>query len=272
VFAPLRLSFIVPCNLVLDTLMMSGAAFSLLLSPAFCAPVAAKRALTRVLRCPAAAARGPAQTVGAQWLNQTYNALHYRANRNATAAADADEGAAILQAYLGATLSSVGAALGVERFAARAPPGAAWAPVVRRLGPFAAVAAADVLNVGLMRRAEYTRGVTVRAPDGTPVGTSPTAGAFAVSACIAGRVAAAAPILTLPPLLLHAAEARWPRLAARPALATGALMAMVAVAIQISVPLTFGVFKQTASCPSEWLEPHIAAAAPGQRVSYNKGL
>jgi hypothetical protein len=223
-------------------------------------------------------ARGPAQTVGAQWLNQTYNALHYRANRNAsTAVAEGSssgesESVALLQAYVGATLSSVGAALGVERWAARAPPGAAWAPYARRLGPFAAVAAADVLNVGLMRREEYTRGVTVRAPDGTPLGTSPTAGALAVSACIAGRVAAAAPILTLPPLLLHAAEARWPRLAARPAAATGALMAMVAVAIQVSVPLTFGVFKQTASCSSDWLEPHIAAAAPGQRVSYNKGL
>ena len=40
----------------------------------------------------------------------------------------------------------------------------------------------------------------------------------------------------------------------------------------MSVPVTFGVFKQTASCPSAWLEPECAAAAPGQRLSYNKGL
>ncbi len=67
-FLPLRLSFIVPCNLVLDTLMMS--------------------------------ARGSAQVVAAQTLNQTYNALHYRANRNATAAAE--DGWQVAQVRLGA--------------------------------------------------------------------------------------------------------------------------------------------------------------------------
>jgi hypothetical protein len=40
----------------------------------------------------------------------------------------------------------------------------------------------------------------------------------------------------------------------------------------VSVPLTFGIFKQTASCPAAWLEEDIAAKAPGQRVTYNKGL
>jgi hypothetical protein len=197
-------------------------------------------------------------------------------------------------------VSSVAAALGVERWAARAPPGAAWAPYARRLGPMAAVAAADVLNVSLMRRSEFTSGVLVRGPDGAPLGQSPTAGALAVGACVLGRVAAAAPVLSLPPLLLHAAEKRWPALRASPARATAALMAMVAVAIQarfhgfaclltlsapprcaradapscaqVSVPLTFGIFKQTASCPTAWLEEDIAAKAPGQRVTYNKGL
>jgi hypothetical protein len=50
VFAPLRLSFIVPCNLVLDTLMMSGALLprlrrAVLQSAACCA--AQRSALTR---------------------------------------------------------------------------------------------------------------------------------------------------------------------------------------------------------------------------------
>ncbi len=177
-----------------------------------------------------------------------------------------------VQAYVGATASSVGAALGVERWAARAPPGAAWAPYARRLGPFAAVAAADVLNVGLMRRSEYTQGVTVRTADGTPLGKSPTAGALAVAACIAGRVAAAAPVLTVPPLLLHRWEARSAALRASPALATAALMVMVGAAIQISVPLSFGAFRQTASVSSDWLEPEFRARAPGQHLIYNKGL
>ena len=43
---------------------------------------------------------------------------------------------------------------------------------------------------------------------------------------------------------------------------------------QVSVPLTFGMFKQTASVPAGWLEPHVEAAAggPQARVVYNKGL
>ena len=58
-----------------------------------------------------------------------------------------------------------------------------------------------MLNVGLMRRREYTHGIVVRSEKGEELGTSCTAGVLAVSACIAGRVAAAAPILTVPPLV-----------------------------------------------------------------------
>jgi hypothetical protein len=186
------------------------------------------------------------QVVGAQWLNQTYNALHYRANRNAS---NEEEGWEVAQAYLGATASSVAAAVTMEHYTSRAPPTSTWAPILRRLGPLAAVAAADVLNVGLMRRKEYTHGVHVRTEDGTVVGKSKVAGSLAVSACIAGRV-----------------------FAARPLVGTAALMAMVGMAIQVSVPLTFGLFKQTASVPAEWLEPELAALAPGKRLFYNKGI
>jgi len=161
----------------------------------------------------------------------------------------------------------------VERWAERASSrGVAWAPLARRFGPFAAVAAADVLNLGLMRRSEWTDGIVVRDAQGVPLGQSATAGALAVGACICGRIGAAAPILTLPPLLMHRLEGHFPSLRARPVLGTGILMGAVAVLIQASVPLTFGVFKQTASVPGQWLEPEIAARAPGQRVWYNKGI
>ena len=98
---PLRLSFIVPCNLVLDTLMMSGAppaVHALIFFP----PLSH-------IQPPLHPARGTMQVVGAQWLNQTYNALHYRANRNAS---NEEEGWEVAQAYCGATASSVAAADG----------------------------------------------------------------------------------------------------------------------------------------------------------------
>jgi hypothetical protein len=71
------------------------------------------------------------------------------------------------------------------------------APLARRLVPFGAVAAADVLNLGITRKDEFLEGIKDEA------GQSPLAGARAVSACIAGRIAAATLILVIPPLVMH---------------------------------------------------------------------
>jgi len=91
IFLPLRLSFLIPCNLVLDTLMLS--------------------------------ARGLKQNVAAQWLNQTYNCLHYYANRNAS---NDESVRKIFEAYVGATASSVGAAIGLHSLLDKVPPGRRW--------------------------------------------------------------------------------------------------------------------------------------------------
>jgi hypothetical protein len=77
------------------------------------------------------------------------------------------------------------------------------APLARRLVPFGAVAAADVLNLGITRRDEFLEGIKVFDSHGDEVGQSRLAGARGVSACIAGRIAAAAPILVIPPLVMH---------------------------------------------------------------------
>ena len=82
--AVLRLSCIVPMNCMLDCIMLS--------------------------------ARGMPAIVGAQWLNQTYNALHYYANRNAS---NHDTSAQRWAAYTAATGSSVLAAVGVTRWGNR---------------------------------------------------------------------------------------------------------------------------------------------------------
>lgn len=77
------------------------------------------------------------------------------------------------------------------------------AGIARRLVPFCAVAAADVLNLGITRRDEYLEGIKVFDENNDEVGQSKLAGARAVSACTAGRIFAAAPILVIPPLVMH---------------------------------------------------------------------
>jgi hypothetical protein len=248
IFVPLRLSMVVPVNTVLDGLMLS--------------------------------ARSPVQTVLAQTTNQAYNALHYYANRNTTQSEGVAE---LLGAYCAATASSVSVALYLKsaRFAQSG---------VRTLAPFLAVAAADVLNLGIMRHGEYMKGVHVYladdseppspalqpndqpAPAPQPVGTSRRAGLMATGSCIFARCVVALPILAGSPLLVAAAERRSELLRARPRLRLPLTLAIVAGMIQFSVPLVFGIFRQDMVVPASWLEPEIAAAAPGRKVYFNRGL
>ncbi|GLE06628.1 hypothetical protein PINS_up016022 [Pythium insidiosum] len=240
VFTPLRVSMIVPMNVGLD-----------------CAMILANTTKT---------------TIFAQWMNQTYNALHYYANRNAS---NEDTTEQRIAAYAGATASSVAASLGIRRWAKHMR-SATWAPVIARMGPFAAVAAADLLNLAIMRQSEYLKGVHVYDENGDYVGKSKRCGALAVASCIAGRIFAAAPILVLPPLIIQRFEQR-PWMTRRPWLKLPILLTLVGTAIQFSVPLTFGLFRQTAQLPVQYLEPELAGVRRRdgelvQVVTYNKGI
>ncbi|DAZ94473.1 TPA: hypothetical protein N0F65_003509, partial [Lagenidium giganteum] len=222
VLLPLRVSMIVPMNMLVD-----------------CGMIMASTTRT---------------TIFAQWMNQTYNALHYYANRNAS---NEDSAEQRIAAYIAATASSVAASLGIRRWAKtiRSP---TIAPVVARMGPFAAVAAADLLNLAIMRQSEYTKGVHVYDENGDWVGKSKRCGALAVSSCIAGRIFAAAPILIVPPLVIQRLDKSL--LARNPWMRVPLLLAMVGTAIQFSVPVTFGLFRQTAQVDVSYLEPAIAHA------------
>ncbi|CAI5712791.1 unnamed protein product [Peronospora destructor] len=136
VFTPLRASMIVPMNMIMDGAMLL--------------------------------ANSTRTTIVAQWFNQTYNALHYYANPNAS---NEDTTQQRLVAYVGATASSVGASLGIRRLVGRMK-GDKWAPAAARMGPFAAVAAADLINMAVMRQSEYRNGVHVYDENGDHVGKS----------------------------------------------------------------------------------------------------
>ncbi|KAF0693120.1 Aste57867_15866 [Aphanomyces stellatus] len=234
VLFPLRVSMIVPMNLGLDCGMILAST-------------------TR-------------STIFWQWLNQTYNALHYYANRNAT---NEDTTNQRIAAYVGATASSVAASLGVRR----------WAkthhnPLMLRMAPFAAVAAADLLNLATMRQSEYLRGVNIYDEEGEWIGTSKACGFYAVASCIGGRIFAAAPILICPPLLVQRIETT---AMFRPWLKLPATLALVGLFIQCSVPLTFGLFRQSAQVDVAHIEAEFrnfvkVNGQPLRTVTYNKGI
>eukprot|EP00742_Colponemidia_sp_Colp-10_P003478 GILJ01003705.1.p1 GENE.GILJ01003705.1~~GILJ01003705.1.p1 ORF type:complete len:316 (-),score=36.38 GILJ01003705.1:59-1006(-) len=237
---PLRVSCIIPANMVLDCCMIQARTFG--------------------------------QTVLAQWLNQSYNACHYFANKNAS---NPQPDQQVMQAYFGATASSVLTAVGLNKLADRAKASWTFTPLLRKTIPFWAVAAADILNLRTMRQDEIVHGVQIRQPDGHVVGVSQEAGNRAVWQCIAGRVFAAAPILLIPPMVMHKWEQR-PLLLRRPWLHTPIMLGLVGLAIQVSVPLCFGLFKQTATVSVLHLEDRFHHLKDSQGnplvVSYNKGI
>lgn len=231
IFLPLRLSMVIPVNMVLDALMLNAV--------------------------------GPWQTIGAQWLNQSYNACHYYANRNTTNHESID---VRIQAYLAATGSSVGVALWLERL------GRLSARVlISRVAPWAAVATADVFNIAIMRKSEYIHGVQVYLPsDGSLVGVSQRAGLLAVGSCIVARVAAATPVLLGTPLVMHAIHRNTKFFQTYPSMRTPTLLCVIGFMIQCAVPLCFGLFHQDMVVPTKYLEPRFIDKA--EKVKFNKGL
>lgn len=77
-----------------------------------------------------------------QWLNQSFNALVNFTNRSGDATFTEKQ---ILTSYVLATSGAVATALSLNKLCARAP------PLVGRLVPLAAVAAANCINIPLMR-------------------------------------------------------------------------------------------------------------------------
>lgn len=271
IFLPLRLSFIVPANVCLDTLMIS--------------------------------ARGPFQHIVAQLTNQSYNSLHYYANRNES---NPQTTRKRVLAFVGASVSACGAAVGIERLAP---------PRFFRFAPLLAVAAADVANIAITRQDEYRQGIYISRAESheyimsdvseenkkkvntvnnmeSPSGDtdaaeteererapqplrSHIAGRQAVMSTIAARVLAATPILLLPPLIVDGmvrlspsfrCYQRWLRIPF--------LMLSLGVVIQGTVPFTFAIFAQQSKVRASSLEPEVLAALNGrdQWVSFNRGL
>merc|ERR1719229_2069603 len=84
-----------------------------------------------------------------QWVNQSFNALVNYTNRNANSETSETQ---LAIAYVSATTSAVMVSIGLKRFLANR------AVFFQRFVPFAAVAAANAVNIPLMRQNEIRSG------------------------------------------------------------------------------------------------------------------
>ncbi|XP_030909688.2 sideroflexin-2 isoform X3 [Melopsittacus undulatus] len=98
-----------------------------------------------------------------QWVNQSFNAFVNYTNRNAACPISLKQ---IGVAYVTATGTALATAVGLNLYTKRAP------PLLARWVPFVAVAAANCVNIPMMRQQEIINGVTVTDQDNNELGHS----------------------------------------------------------------------------------------------------
>ncbi|NXD30067.1 SFXN5 protein, partial [Spelaeornis formosus] len=210
-----------------------------------------------------------ASTVFWQWLNQSHNACVNYANRNASKPSPTSK---FIQGYLGAVISAVSIAVGLNVLIQRANKFTpATRLLIQRFVPFPAVASANICNVVLMRHTELEEGIDVLDNNGNVVGSSRVAAKHALLETALTRVVLPMPILVLPPIIMSVLE-KTSLLRSRPRMILPVQSLVCLAAFGLALPLAISLFPQMSEIETSQLEPEIAMATTSKTVVYNKGL
>ncbi|XP_050303841.1 sideroflexin-1-3 isoform X2 [Anthonomus grandis grandis] len=204
-----------------------------------------------------------------QWLNQSFNALVNYTNRSGDIVQTDKQ---ILTSYALATSGAVGTALGLNALVKKMP------PLVGRLVPFAAVAAANCINIPMMRAQELKHGTPIYDINGNKLGYSKVAAQHGIGQVILSRIAMALPGMVITPVVMDYLEKRG-TLCRYPWLTLPASIGVLGLCLTFATPLACAFFKQKASLPFSKLEEDLKEeirkkhdVAKLDNVYYNKGL
>ncbi|XP_059890137.1 sideroflexin-2 [Delphinus delphis] len=203
-----------------------------------------------------------------QWVNQSFNALVNYTNRNAASPTSVRQMAV---SYVTATTAAVATAVGMNTLTKRAP------PLVGRWVPFAAVAAANCVNIPMMRQQELIQGICVKDRNHNEIGHSRRAAAIGITQVVISRITMAAPGMILLPVVMERLEKL--RCMKRIRVLHAPLQVLLSGCFLIfMVPVACGLFPQKCELPVSYLEPELQdtiKAKYGEPVPYvyfNKGL
>lgn len=202
-----------------------------------------------------------------QWFNQSFNAIVNYTNRSGSSPIPTQT---LIQSYVGATGGAVITALSLNRLAARGP------PLAGRLVPLAAVAAANCVNIPLMRITELQNGIELQTEDGWRVGRSKRAAREAIASVTLSRILMASPSMVLSPIIMNALEKR--QLLRNMKWAAAPIQVLVCgVCLTFATPLCCALFAQRVPIALDSLEPEVrenvlSVDPSAKTVYYNKGL
>lgn len=211
--------------------------------------------------------KGTFNTIFWQWLNQSFNALVNYTNRSGNAKISDKQ---LMTSYLCATTGAVTTALTLNHLAKKAP------PIVARLVPFAAVAAANMINIPCMRAQELKDGLLVVDDKDRPIGHSQIAAQKAISAVTFSRIFMGLPGMVLTPFAMNYLEKRG-TLCRYPWITIPVQCGLLAICLTFATPMCCAFFKQKSEIEVCKLEPELQErirCLPNNLkvVYYNKGL
>ncbi|XP_028130133.1 sideroflexin-3 isoform X2 [Diabrotica virgifera virgifera] len=203
-----------------------------------------------------------------QWLNQSFNALVNYSNRSGDIVQTDQQ---ILTSYLCATTGAVGTALGLNSLTKSMP------SIIGRMVPFVAVAAANCINIPMMRAQELRQGTPVYDENNNKLGYSKRAAQSGIAQVVFSRVCMALPGMVCTPIIMNSLE-RKGFLRKYPKMNLPVSIGILGFCLTFATPLACAVFKQKATIQFKKLEPELQEQikaklkVPPICVFYNKGL
>lgn len=206
-----------------------------------------------------------------QLANQSFNAVVNYTNRNASAGVTNEQ---LGTAYVAATSASVLTAVGMNKIIASSP--SLSAGMIGRFVPLIAVAAANCVNIPLMRQQEIKKGITIQTVDGEDAGLSGNAAVAAISQVVPSRIGMAIPGMFIPPVIMSRLE-KTATFIKNPWIKAPAAVLLTGFCLTFSTPLCCAIFPQKSSIQLHELEAPLQETIkirfPGQTTFYyNKGL
>ncbi|TEA22971.1 hypothetical protein DBR06_SOUSAS13110005 [Sousa chinensis] len=202
-----------------------------------------------------------------QWINQSFNAVVNYTNRSGDAPLTVNE---LGTAYVSATTGAVATALGLNALTKHV------SPLIGRFVPFAAVAAANCINIPLMRQRELKVGIPVTDENGHRLGESANAAKQAITQVVVSRILMAAPGMAIPPFIMNTLEKKT-FLKRFPWMSAPIQVGLVGFCLVFATPLCCALFPQKSSMSVTSLEAELQARIREthpelRRVYFNKGL